>query len=89
MSGRSVHFVAPYCLSPGDLNPVFQVMCEYTKQREAACAWRISTEANKCIFGYVQMHRCLKNEFPRKGRLNIGVVACAGFWLETFRLCGV
>lgn len=37
MSGRSVPFLAPYSLSPGDLNPVFQAMLEYTKQREVAC----------------------------------------------------
>lgn len=37
MSGRSVYFVTPYTLSPDDLKPVFKVMLEYTKQREAAC----------------------------------------------------
>lgn len=33
------------------------------------------------------MHNCLKNEFPRRGKLNIDIMGYAGFWLETFRLC--
>lgn len=45
-----------------------------------------SIERNKCIFGCLQMLNYLKSEFPRKGKLDIYIMAYAGFCLEIFRL---
>lgn len=51
MSGRSVYFVASYTLSPDDLKPVFKVMLEYTKYREAACSVAFIDRKKQINFG--------------------------------------
>lgn len=63
---------------------LFSKWCSSRQNRgKPLAAWLVSVERNKCISGYLQIHNCLKSEFPRRGKLHMGIMGYADFWLET------
>lgn len=65
--GTDVCWISFLC-SPSDSFTRWLFEPEHTDQGEATC-WGPYINRNKCIFGYLQTCDCLKNEFPRTGKL--------------------